>query len=65
MKKADERQTQDERTLEREAAEDVREEFTTYRETGEGKGGPEEAGARREADLQPAPAREGEGDDAP
>jgi hypothetical protein len=65
MKKADERQTQDERTLERETAEDVREEFTTYRETEDGQGGPEEAGARREAELQPSPTREGEGDDAP
>jgi hypothetical protein len=60
MGKADERQTQDERTIEREPAEDVREEFTTYRETGEGEGRAEEAGARREADLQPSPPREGE-----
>jgi hypothetical protein len=63
MRKADERQTQDERTIERES-EDVREEYTTYRETDEGSGGAEEAGARREADLQPSPAREGDSDDA-
>jgi hypothetical protein len=63
MGKADERQTQDERTIEREPAEDVREEFTTYRETEEGAGGAEEAGARREADLQPSAPREGESDE--
>jgi hypothetical protein len=63
MKKADERQTQDKRTIERES-EDVREEYTTYRETDDGSEGAEEAGARREADLQPSPAREGDSDDA-
>jgi hypothetical protein len=63
MTKADERQTQDERTIERES-EDVREEYTTYRETDDASGEAEEAGARREADLQPSPAREGDSDDA-
>jgi hypothetical protein len=63
MGKADERQTQDERTIEREPAEDVREEFTTYRETDDGEGGAEEAGARREADLQPSSPREGEAEE--
>jgi hypothetical protein len=56
----DRRQTQDERTREREPEEDAREEYTTYRETNPEKaeeGG--DAAARREADLQPAPTREG------
>jgi hypothetical protein len=65
MKKPDDRQTQDERTIDREREEDVREEYTTYREEEGEPGGPEEAGARREADLQPAPTREGEADQEP
>lgn len=57
---SDERQTQDERTRDGEAQEEVHEEYTTYREVNPGKGSPGEAGARREADLQPAPTREEE-----
>jgi hypothetical protein len=62
MNKADDRQTQDERTIDREKEEDVREEYTTYREEEGEPAGPEEAAPRREADLQPAPPREGEAD---
>jgi hypothetical protein len=57
---SDRRQTQDERPLGRDAAEDVREEYTTYLETEPDRATPEEAAARREAELQPAPTREGE-----
>ena len=56
----DKRQTQDERAFERDHAEEAREEYTTYREVEPDRASPEEAGARREADLQPAPTREGE-----
>jgi hypothetical protein len=65
MAGGDKRQTQDERALEQDGAEDVREEFTTYREVKPGRGLPGEAAARREAELQPAPTREGvDGDGA-
>lgn len=60
MRRSDQRQTQDERTLDRDPAEDVREEYTTYREVHPERASPEEAPARREADLQPSPTREGE-----
>jgi hypothetical protein len=64
MAAQDKRQTQDERTLDKEPAEDAREEYTTYRETHPERadeGG--DAAARREADLQPAPTRESEEED--
>jgi hypothetical protein len=60
MAGGDKRQTQDERALERDGAEDAREEYTTYREVDPDQASQEEAGARREADLQPGPTREGE-----
>jgi hypothetical protein len=59
---SDERQTHDERTRDGEGQEEAHEEYTTYREVNPGTGSPGEAGARREADLQPAPTREGERD---
>jgi hypothetical protein len=58
MMGSDKRQTQDERTLERDPAEDVREEYTTYREVDPDRASPEDAAARREADLQPGPPPE-------
>lgn len=58
--KGDERQTQDERALERDAGDEAREEYTTYREVDPDRETSEEADARREADLQPAPARDDE-----
>lgn len=58
MRGSDERQTQDERTLEQDPAEDVREEYTTYRATGRDDPSPEDAAAKREADLQPGPSQE-------
>lgn len=60
MAGSDQRQTQDERTLGRDPAEDAREEYTTYREVEPDGGSAGDAAARREADLQPAPTREGE-----
>jgi hypothetical protein len=66
MDSPDKRQTQDERPLEQEEGQDTREEYTTYRETKPGSDTPGDAGARREADLQPSPTREGEdGGDRP
>lgn len=65
MNKPDDRQTQDERTIDREKEEDAREEYTTYREEEGEPAGPGGAAPRREADLQPAPAREGEPDQEP
>jgi hypothetical protein len=62
MHGGDKRQTQDERPLEKDGADEAREEYTTYREVKPGRGAPGDAGARREADLQPAPTREGEGE---
>jgi hypothetical protein len=56
MKESDRRQTQDERTRGQEAAEDVREEFTTYREVDTERSSPGDAPARREAELQPGQA---------
>jgi len=58
MRGSDERQTQDDRTLEREPAQEPAEEYTTYRETDPDGESPEDAAARREADLQPAPSRD-------
>jgi hypothetical protein len=58
MKDKDQRQTQDERTRGQEAAEDVREEFTTYQESDPERASPGDAPARREAELQPGPAPE-------
>jgi hypothetical protein len=60
MERGDERQTQDERALEREGGDEAAEEYTTYREVDGGGSSDGDAEARREADLQPAPLREGE-----
>ncbi len=62
MPGGDKRQTQDDRTFERDPTEDAREEYTTYRETDPDRASSEDEAARREADLQPAPSRE-ESDD--
>jgi hypothetical protein len=56
--KSDERQSQDERTRGHDPAEDVREEYTTYRKVRPGSGQSEEAGATREAELQPGGTEE-------
>jgi hypothetical protein len=64
MKARDARQTQDDRARERDGGQDAREEYTTYREVDPDQASPDEADARREADLQPAPAREGGDEDS-
>lgn len=65
MEGSDERQTQDERTREggRQGTGDGAEEYTTYRETRPDKASPEDAAARREGELQPAPTRDAESDE--
>jgi hypothetical protein len=62
MDGGDKRQSQDERPLKQDEAQDAREEYTTYREVEPGSDTPGDEGARREADLQPGPPREAEGE---